>query len=531
MDFNKLFTKLSIQLAGFGAQFKEIRRLAEEYLQIPDLNRTQLPSEFFKCLVDYGKVSQNNLHLLYELYARSNLPETEKYKAFEHIRDFNSYQLSFMATEILQNLVRTLIKQPVDSNEIRRLAESVPEEVRTQQMYIDHSASLMKLIEVRFLHAFDMRILHRVFINNYNVTANLIDPAWKKILDLHVNYKLNERYVQRERPSNISFNQPMVVDPGYPSPVELIDYQMQRYPQSELPYVSQRQSPVYLPQAPYSNPVMPLQDPSSNSDNDSILEDNCYSIPERNALEGVYPGECLIINIEKFQEVSGIKNRLGSDLDVNNIKKTFEQLNFKVTVKKDLTREELIRCFKEKSMDRALERVGVFVCFLMSHGEEGRISGSDGKHIEIDSILTNFKNDQCDALQGKPKIFFVQACRGNTIDKPKPQGHYTDDSSTSQPQDADILVCHATTKGKVAVRTDEGSWYISKLCDTVGRGYKNLDLMKIHTKVNHAVSEESKKGGTTLQVSNFSGTFTKTLYFHPTTDSKSFLEEGKRRRF
>ena len=132
MDFNKLFYKLSIQLAGYATQFKEIKqRYTQLNLQIPDLNSSQLPSEFFKRLVDYGQVSQSNLLPLYELYAGSNLPDKEKYTAFEYIRDFNFHQLSLTATEILQSLVRTLIKQPVDSIEITRLAESVPEDVRT----------------------------------------------------------------------------------------------------------------------------------------------------------------------------------------------------------------------------------------------------------------------------------------------------------------------------------------------------------------------------------------------------------------
>ena len=528
MDFNKLFSKLSIQLAGYGSQFKEIKRYTGQNLQIPELNNSQLPSEFFKRLVDYGTVSQNNLLPLYELYAGSSLPETEKYTAFQHIRDFNFYQLSLIATEILQSLIRSLIKQPVDSIEIRQLAESIPETARTQQMYIDHSASLMKLIEIRALHAFDLRILHRVFNNNYNVTTNILDPSWKKILDLYMNYTLNERYVQRERPVHIFTNQPSGMDSGYPSPVEQSEYPMPQYAQTEFPQM--HVSPNYIPQPPRSNPVRIKDFPSPTSGSDSILEDNCYSIPKLNALEGVYPGECLIINIEHFEEGSGIKDRLGSDIDVRNIKDTFEKLSFKVTVKKDLTSEQLIRYLKEKSMERALERIGVFVCFLMSHGEEGRISGSDGKHIEIDSIMMNFKNDQCYGLQGKPKIFFVQACRGNMIDKPKHKSFYTDNSSVTQPQDADILVCHATTKGKVAVRTDEGSWYISKLCDTIRRGYTILDLMKMHTRVNHDVSEESKKGGSTLQVSNFSGTLTKSLYFHPTVEWRDFLEEVERRK-
>ena len=62
------------------------QRYTQLNLQIPDLNSSQLPSEFFKRLVDYGQVSQSNLLPLYELYAGSNLPDKEKYTAFEYIR-------------------------------------------------------------------------------------------------------------------------------------------------------------------------------------------------------------------------------------------------------------------------------------------------------------------------------------------------------------------------------------------------------------------------------------------------------------
>ena len=52
------------------------------------------------------------------------------------------------------------------------------------------------------------------------------------------------------------------------------------------------------------------------------------------------------------------------------------------------------------------------VVVLMSHGGDGYINGNDGMRIELKEILELFKPHQCPNLRNKPKMFFVQACRG-----------------------------------------------------------------------------------------------------------------------
>ena len=48
------------------------------------------------------------------------------------------------------------------------------------------------------------------------------------------------------------------------------------------------------------------------------------------------------------------------------------------------------------------------ICAILSHGEEGLIYGTDGT-VSIKELATIF---QVDALHGKPKLFFIQACQG-----------------------------------------------------------------------------------------------------------------------
>lgn len=52
------------------------------------------------------------------------------------------------------------------------------------------------------------------------------------------------------------------------------------------------------------------------------------------------------------------------------------------------------------------------ILVLLSHGEEGYIFGTDGLKIPMSGIFGMFDNANAPGLVGKPKIFFVQACRG-----------------------------------------------------------------------------------------------------------------------
>lgn len=56
--------------------------------------------------------------------------------------------------------------------------------------------------------------------------------------------------------------------------------------------------------------------------------------------------------------------------------------------------------------------IGCCLVALMSHGEEGFIKMKDGEKVSLEGIFEMFNNKNCPALQEKPKIFIIQACRG-----------------------------------------------------------------------------------------------------------------------
>ena len=64
-------------------------------------------------------------------------------------------------------------------------------------------------------------------------------------------------------------------------------------------------------------------------------------------------------------------------------------------------------------------RYGCFMAFIMSHGDEKGIAGRDSTKnsnmVKIDTLSSYFAPSQCEGLRNKPKVFFVQACRGDQI--------------------------------------------------------------------------------------------------------------------
>ena len=52
------------------------------------------------------------------------------------------------------------------------------------------------------------------------------------------------------------------------------------------------------------------------------------------------------------------------------------------------------------------------VVVLMSHGDRQGIYGTDEQIVRLNEIQDKFTGRNCPALVDKPKMFFIQACRG-----------------------------------------------------------------------------------------------------------------------
>lgn len=206
-------------------------------------------------------------------------------------------------------------------------------------------------------------------------------------------------------------------------------------------------------------------------------------------------GLCVIINNENFADLENKRN--GSQKDVDSLKALFEFLGFLVEVEKDKTADQ-IKALMAKYSNDAHHR-DCFVCCVMSHGNETGVVGCDKKICPLNDITSPFDGVNCPALIGKPKVFFIQACRGCEMQS---KVLVTDGAGASRNQksgkvysiakDSDFLIALSTVEGYFSIRDpSSGSWFIQSLCEHLKKGSeKGQDILRILTNVNNDVSRK-----------------------------------------
>ncbi|TDH07900.1 hypothetical protein EPR50_G00111240 [Perca flavescens] len=202
-----------------------------------------------------------------------------------------------------------------------------------------------------------------------------------------------------------------------------------------------------------------------------------------------YPciGTCLIINNKNFHSSTRMSARNGTDVDAAAAIETFSKLGYNVNVNNDQTVAEMKQLLSSASKEDHSKSAS-FVCVLLSHGDEGVMYGTDGAE-KLEELTKYFKGDRCKSLVGKPKLFFIQACRGAELD----DGIDTDsvDAQTSEriPVEADFLYAYSTAPGYYSWRNvTNGSWFMQALCEMLMRFRGELELMQIMTRVNRKVA-------------------------------------------
>ncbi|XP_046839958.1 caspase-3-like [Xenia sp. Carnegie-2017] len=188
-------------------------------------------------------------------------------------------------------------------------------------------------------------------------------------------------------------------------------------------------------------------------------------------------------------------DRVGSEKDVEEIKKFCKTAGLDINdtdrETENLKASEMENLCSEISK-RDFSRYDGFVCFILSHGDENGIYGVDDEIISIQKIVSMFRD--CTGLAGKPKLFFVQACRG----KNKDMGISIDADSRPVnlpkiplvlPTKSDVLIAHSTMEGYESYRNRlHGSWFIITLMEELQSHAHHMHIMDILTIVNNAIS-------------------------------------------
>ena len=145
------------------------------------------------------------------------------------------------------------------------------------------------------------------------------------------------------------------------------------------------------------------------------------------------------------------RNLIGYRKDVKSLCKTFWLFGYDLRIYADLTAQELLETVenlakeKDSNNNYSIFRgyASLVVCIL-SHGDPGTVEGIDGESVRVSDLQWAFSSEKCPDLQDKPKIFFIQACRG---------GWRQNETEITKKEASDIYKNHTETANRCTVHT------------------------------------------------------------------------------
>lgn len=229
-------------------------------------------------------------------------------------------------------------------------------------------------------------------------------------------------------------------------------------------------------------------------------------------------GYALIFNNKHFSLDMPVRE--GTEQDGRHLEQTLRGMEFETKVFENCTADFLRQTFNHYATKVDHSNSDCFMCVILSHGESDLIYGVD-KQVELEQLIHPFK--YCATLAGKPKMFFIQACRGSKLMESIDSNPFDTTTYVKRiPVEADFLYGYSTVYGHYSWRNSvQGSWFIQELCRVFDQYGSELEIMQLLTIVNRRVAyyHESNASDKTMsgkrQVPCIVSMLTKELYFKP----------------
>ena len=273
-------------------------------------------------------------------------------------------------------------------------------------------------------------------------------------------------------------------------------------------------------------------DPETGQDKMEHMSENNFFNEEMICYDMNHPqrGCFLIFHFFSFDSSLHYPDRTGSFKDVLKFKHIAVKMGFDyVRVIENCTKRELFDWVLQ--LARAdHSSYDCFGCAVLTYGFENDVLLARDERFHLNELLTYFTSENCPTLAKKPKIFFINACRGenmgpiaslfhqnyfdNIPDSPPPMDELIpvpsflssrvadttdavqafpsstqEHSATCPPHLDDFVIAYSTISGYVSWRNQHnGSWFAQALYYCFRKYCKSLELMQILTRVSKMVS-------------------------------------------
>ncbi|XP_033843489.1 CASP8 and FADD-like apoptosis regulator isoform X2 [Periophthalmus magnuspinnatus] len=239
-------------------------------------------------------------------------------------------------------------------------------------------------------------------------------------------------------------------------------------------------------------------------------EASCSSYLEHYKLDTNPKGVCVIIDC------------VGQDGEL--LEQTFRDLHFSVVLYRWLSVSSCQSALRNLQQDLRLRTASAFVCCIISRGTPLHLLATDAQHtgLHLETLRRMFTPDNCPALTGKPKLFFIQSYSvpENQAGAGRSFIHGEDletDGVTGLgqllvPTDADVFWSHCWTQESQLQTTGHHSHYLGALMGALQTGRSHL--VDLHLRVNAAVTEHNKRNPLEQYHLDLKHTLRKNLYLH-----------------
>lgn len=206
-------------------------------------------------------------------------------------------------------------------------------------------------------------------------------------------------------------------------------------------------------------------------------------------------GYVLIINNELFRQPE--QCRLGSSQDVEKLRHFFRNVvhwnEEDIQIEMNKTANEM-RNIAKRASGRDFSSYSAFFFVVLSHGTQHGVLGVDEETVDVQDLVRFFAANKCRSLAGKPKVFIIQACRGDL----------SDDGVTLIQTDAiceerspminipalsDFLILYPCIPGYTALRNETyGTYFIQALVHVFTLYHDKEHLIDLLLRVNYIVA-------------------------------------------